>query len=295
MPEIVEIKEYADFITNNIKNSDNKILNIKILNGRYKKHGPFNHFNLLIENLPLTIQEIKTKGKFMYWKFNDNLYFGISLGLFGGWLFIKNNNTLYPDFMNEFEKESKIKYSNHHNIEFKFKNGSLIYFDRLSFGSIMIFTSKDDLNKKLSKIGLDAMELDTKLEDFIEILTKKKNLDKAIGLVLLNQKVIAGIGNYLRADLLWLCKISPFRKVKDINNSEFKKLFYNIRMLTWNAYDYEKGVKLNIIKKSDKLDYKSDFLIYNKEKDKYGNTVHKDKLYEGNIIRHIYWVPKIQK
>jgi len=41
MPEINEVRKYADFIKKKIKN--NSITNINILNGRYKKHGPFEH------------------------------------------------------------------------------------------------------------------------------------------------------------------------------------------------------------------------------------------------------------
>jgi hypothetical protein len=36
MPEIIEIRKYADFIIKNLKNK--YIINITILNGRYKKH-----------------------------------------------------------------------------------------------------------------------------------------------------------------------------------------------------------------------------------------------------------------
>ncbi len=36
MPEIIEVRRYADFLMKNLKN--NKIINIKILKGRYKKH-----------------------------------------------------------------------------------------------------------------------------------------------------------------------------------------------------------------------------------------------------------------
>ena len=41
----------------------------------------------------------------------------------------------------------------------------------------------------------------------------------------MDQKVISGIGNYLRSDILWLSKISPFRKVKGVKKSDLKKLY----------------------------------------------------------------------
>jgi formamidopyrimidine-DNA glycosylase len=311
MPEIIEVKMYSDFIRKNIK--DNKLLSIKILNGRYKKHGPFEHYKKIINELPCIIEEINTKGKFMYMKFNDDLYLGVSLGLMGGWFFRKkdSNRLLHTHFMKSEETNEIIdgvseyldRASKHLNLEFHFQNGSLYYYDQLSFGSFIVY-DKEKLDKKLRTLGVDIMDPNTTLESFVEKFKKPTNLKKKIGIVLLDQKVIAGIGNYLRADLLWLCRISPFRKVKDITDEDFELLFKNIRLLTWVFYDYEKAIKLKIINKKDKLpenykvipkEYTDKFLVYYRDEDYYGNKIVKEKLYEGNQIRYIYWVPKLQK
>ena len=88
--------ETTTYINNEIRKNitnNNKLIKINILNGRYKKHGPFKHYNELINTLPHKIEEVKTIGKFMYWKIN-NLFIGVGLGLMGGWVF-KNNNDKY--------------------------------------------------------------------------------------------------------------------------------------------------------------------------------------------------------
>ena len=61
------------------------------------------------------------------------------------------------------------------------------------------------------------MDKNTTLEVFCNQILKKSNLDKAIGNVIVNQKIISGLGNYLRADILWLSKINPFKKVKKLS------------------------------------------------------------------------------
>jgi formamidopyrimidine-DNA glycosylase len=301
MPEIIEVKNYADFIKKNI--IDQKLLNINIINGRYKKHGPFSHYNKFKNLLPLQIIDVKTKGKFMYIIFENNYYIGVTLGLSGGWFF-QNKGTkklihgINPEM---FSEEAKKVYINnamkHLNIEFSFHSGSLYFYDQLSFGTIKIFENTEQINKKLSTIGLDIMNKDTTLEEFKNKICRKTNQNKEIGIVLLNQKLISGVGNYLRADSLWLSKISPFRKIKNINDNELKVLFHNIRLLTWSVYNYKKGIELEIIKKEDTLpiDYKKDFLVYGKDKDIYNNIITKEKLYEGSQIRYIYWVKKYQK
>ena len=305
MPEIVEIRKYADFIKKKINNKN--IIDIKILNGRYKKHQPFEKYKNLKDKLPLKLIDVKTKGKFLYMIFEENFYIFSTLGLSGGWCYLKNNDTEY-DFSNNiddymlYSDENKVStyLSNalkHLNVEFITDNGSLYYYDVLSFGSLKVIDNITELDKKLKSIGPDIMDESTNLEIFINQLNKKNNLNKMIGVVLLNQKVISGIGNYLRADVLYLSKINPFRKIKDLDNNELKNIFNNSKILTWGDYNIVKATELNIIKKTTKLpsNYNRIFFIYNQNTDIHGNRVLKKELYEGNQKRFIYYVPEIQK
>lgn len=301
MPEVIEVRQYADFITKNTRNS--KLLDIKIIEGRYKKHGPFKSYNLIKKNLPIKILDVQTKGKYTYMSFEKDFYIGVTLGLFGGWFFKKNNSNKFIHGLNSemYEQQLRNKYIERalkqFRVEFIFESGSLIFYDQLSFGTISIFTSKIDIQKKINTIGIDIMHTDSTFELFKKNIEKSTNLEKPIGNVLMNQKVISGVGNYLRADSLWLSKISPFRKVKDINNKELYTLYYNIRLLTWGSYNFDKAVKLKIIDKKDKMpkDYNRHFFIYTYEKDIYNNIITKEKLYEGSQIRYIYWVKNYQK
>jgi len=299
MPEVIEIRKYADFLKKKIKN---KYLNeLNILKGRYKKKA-FEQYNIQDE-LPLKIIDIKTKGKFLYFILENNYYFYSTLGLRGGWVFKynKKNSFEFPlllDYINNNKLESYRKAAlNNLNIELKVDEGILYYYDTLSFGTFKIVKDEKDLQKKLKSIGPDIMDEDTIFEVFQNQIFMKKNLDKFIGNILMDQKTISGIGNYLRADILWLSRISPFRKIKDINHDELKLIYKNAKLLTWGDYDYKKGVKLGYIGKDDKLprDYKRNFFAYGSEYDIYGNKILSEKLYEGSQERTIHWVPDIQK
>jgi formamidopyrimidine-DNA glycosylase len=72
MPEAPEVKKYSQFLLQHMKNQ--KIKKITIINGRYKKHGPFQGYDLLQKSLPLKVIDIQTKGKFMYFVFENELH-----------------------------------------------------------------------------------------------------------------------------------------------------------------------------------------------------------------------------
>jgi formamidopyrimidine-DNA glycosylase len=300
MPEVVEIRKYADFLKSKLKNK--YIEKINILQGRYKKHKPFNLYKEISKELPLKVIDIRTKGKFLYIVFEKNYYLLSTLGLSGGWVYKNNDIIKFPLEMDYIKTDIVDSYKtrslNHLNVEFIISNdkGSIFFYDTLSFGTLKGIDSKEELNKKLSHIGPDIMDENTTFEIFYKRITNEKYLNKKIGIVLMNQKVISGIGNYLRADVLWMTKISPFRKINELSMSELKNIYKSVRLLTWADYNYKKGVKLGIIKKTDKIpkDFQRDFFIYMQNKNIYGEPVLKEPLYEGSQKRMIHWVKKRQ-
>ena len=305
MPEIIEVRKCADFIKKKIKNK--KIINVNILNGRYKNKGPFENYRKLKNNIPLKLIDVKTKGKMLYLIFDNKLFLINRLGLMGGWCFLKNNSEKYEhtDIYKYYKKygdkkmmEQYIKNSlKHLNFEIVTKEGTLYYYDVISYGTLKCIDNENELEKILKKIGPDIMDNKTTLCIFKNQVLKKSNLDKHIGNVLINQKVISGLGNYLRADILWLSKINPYRKVKNLKNNELEKIFKNSKILTWGVYNKNVATKLKIINKKTKIpsDYNRLFFIYMQEKDIYNNKVIKKELYDGSQKRFISYVPAIQK
>ena len=118
------------------------------------------------------------------------------------------------------------------------------------------------------------MDSGTDLKLFTERIRLKKNMDLQIGTVLMNQKVISGIGNYLRADILWMSKINPFRKVMDLSDKDIKTIYEKSKIAASDMYEHH---------------------IYNKKYDINGHPVVKEVLFGGGTKRYIYWVPEIQK
>lgn len=302
MPEILEVRKYAALIRGQLLGKTLK--SIKILAGRYKKHGAPKDWKLLTKRLPLKLTGVVTRGKFMALMFSNNYSIGVSLGLSGGWFYKKGQSEmihghpttgLNKHYGKKVISQYIMRAKKHINLEFKFNGSILSFYDQLSFGSLTVFKNRDMLDRKLKSLGLDVMDIS--LKDFKDRLSRASLSNKFIGNVIVNQKIISGIGNYLRADILWLSKISPFRKVKNLTNTEIVRLYHNIKVLTWGIVDRKKAVKLGILTKKSKLpgDYNRAFFVYNYEKDPRGRDVKYEKLYEGSQVRYIYWVPKYQK
>jgi formamidopyrimidine-DNA glycosylase len=88
----------------------------------------------------------------------------------------------------------------------------------------------------LATLGPDALPYHSpfKRAEFLRRLLEHK--DETIGAALLNQRIVAGLGNYLRAEVLFNCKLNPWRTVGDLTQRNLSCLSKAIPGLTRDAY-----------------------------------------------------------
>jgi len=284
MPEGPELKITADFLNKHLLNRN---ITLEVQKGRYTRH-PLKNLNKVI--FPLKVNKIGVKGKFIYFTFDKTeISLWVTLGMSGHFLL---NNYENSPYLTKKHNNIAIHYGMKHPIWFQ---------DYRNFGTFSFALKKEELEKKLSKIGLDLLEVDTSFNDFYNILIEKRK-DKLIGEALLEQKYISGVGNYCRSDAMYLARINPFLKIKQFSKEELKSLFHWIRVVLFYHYDVELGLKHNILSKKDlkyfpqthRQDnkYVFDFVVYGQKKDPLGNEVHRKKDKNG---RTIHWVPEVQK
>jgi DNA-formamidopyrimidine glycosylase len=268
MPEGPEVKRMAYKLSRLMTNK--KLLTVNILSGRYKIHEPPKNYSSFISELPSKVSKVFVKGKFIYVLFENNFYMWNTLGMTGKWSTKKN------------------KYSH---VEFIFKNTKIYFNDIRNFGTLRFSFNPKSIQHKLTIIGPDILELDTNEKYLLSRLQNIKT-DKPIGELLLHQNLISGIGNYLRADILWYAKLSPYRKLKSLTNKNWTTLYNSIIQLAWFNYDFEKGLKLKKFKNIEffKKYINIDFFIYQRDSDIYGNEVVRETL----RLRTIHWCPKYQ-
>ena len=76
----------------------------------------------------------------------------------------------------------------------------------------------------LGRHGPDLSDLRTDLELCVDLMLSYRDADATIAEVLLDQRVMRGIGNVFRCELLWTCELHPWAKVSSLNRDECREL-----------------------------------------------------------------------
>ena len=206
----------------------------------------------------------------IYFVLSNGWFIINKLGLSGGWFLEKlpRNNAV------EMETTGRTFYFNdpRHYAYFKFTN------------------DENEMNKELNSLGPDFLSDKISPNLFLERLNEKKNLKKPIYEVLADQSVFSGIGNYLRAEILYAAKINPNRKTEDIKNP--LDILVIGQKIIKDAYKHHGASLQNYYDVNHNKGSFQDFLkVYDKKVDPLGNKVEKIKTKDE---RNVYWVPAVQ-
>lgn len=201
MPELPEVET----VINNLRKSiiGSKILSIDIFYPKLLKNSNEAEF---IKNINLSnITNIDRKGKFIIIGLSNQKYLIIHLRMEGK-LFFESFDTppTHPQLL----------------AEFKLSNGYLRYYDTRKFGTFDLINFSE-LNKfsALQKLGPDANSSDI---DINLTYSKIKNKNVSIKTLLLDQTILAGIGNIYANEILYAAKINPFKKGNQITINEWE-------------------------------------------------------------------------
>ena len=269
MPEGPEVKSMISQLNSLIKGET--LHTIEINSGRYTKKSPIG-FNDFTNSLNTKLISVNCKGKFIWFQFENGWSMWNTLGMTGGW------------------KKNKSKHSH---LTFYFDKITLYYEDMRNFGTFKFVNSESELKKKLKSLGNDIFESDFTLEYVHKIMKTKRNLTKTIVDILMNQKLFCGVGNYLKSEILYACKISPHRIIEQLNEDEIKNIHkYTIKISSdslkhggasvrdYSNLDNKDGEYTNLLK------------VYSQKNDPLGNKVKREQTSDK---RTTHWVPEIQK
>ena len=269
MPELPEVETTIRGLSVILKQ---KISNVKIHTSKLRFKIPNNIINILRNS---KISNLRRIAKFIIIDLDKDYSLIIHLGMSGR---LKIADKSYK----------RIKHD--HFILYFLSKKILIYHDPRKFGFIDIVKTKD-LNKQkyIFSLGVDALSPDLTAKMIFEKISKS---EVPIKQILLNQRLIAGIGNIYASEILFDSKISPLTLGKDLEISLIMKLIKSIRKILKKAIKYG-GSSIRDYRSTDGTlgNFQSNFKVYNKEGKKIGNDEVKKIFQYG---RSTFYCPKLQ-
>lgn len=112
---------------------------------------------------------------------------------------------------------------------FSFSDGSTLFFnDQRKFGWVKLLPTLEVPNIDfMRKVGPEPLEEDFSPEQFTERFQRRPNT--SIKAALLDQTVVAGVGNIYADESLWAARIHPLALVKNISKIQFHSLYKELR------------------------------------------------------------------
>lgn len=108
------------------------------------------------------------------------------------------------------------------------RGAKLFFNDQRKFGWVRLLPTVEVPNIDfMQRVGPEPLEDNFTPRVFIERIRKRANT--TIKAALLDQTVLAGIGNIYADESLWGAKIHPATRVKDVSDAKLKSLFTEIR------------------------------------------------------------------
>jgi len=195
MPELPEVETVKNKLYPYVVGKT--ILNCDIY---YDKH------NCLKEIKNQTINDIQRKGKYLIFVLDD--YYMISHLRMEGKYFIRNDDVV----------------NKHDLVRFNFEDFHLVYNDVRKFGIFCLFNKDEDIYNlpPLTEVGDEPFYI--KEDELYKTLQSKRDFIKP---TLLDQKVMAGLGNIYVDEVLYFSKINPYRKANTITKEETKLIINN--------------------------------------------------------------------
>lgn len=174
------------------------------------------------------ILKVQRRGKAIIIKLNNGWVLVTHLRMTGQMVYRGEENwgAGHPndDFLNDLPNKST-------RVEIDFEDQTKLFFnDQRKFGYMKLLPEPEiEELPFFVKLGPEPLEDNFTVEIFKERLLKKKN--SLIKPIILDQSVIAGVGNIYADEALWRAKIHPETRIKDFSNVDFENLHESIRFV----------------------------------------------------------------
>lgn len=194
------------------------------------------------KNLSRFKKEIKGRKIQKIWRRGKNIFFDLSGGktllvhqkltghlLFGRW---KKREGIWKAIVKGPLSEDPMNKFLH--LIFLLDDGNMLAMSDLrKFAKIELWDKKGlEGSEYLNNLGAEPLDNKFTFKKFKEVLRKKRGKIKQ---VLMDQSVIAGIGNIYSDEILWESKVHPIKNTAELEEPDFKKIYLAMRKILKKA------------------------------------------------------------
>lgn len=158
------------------------------------------------------IQEIIRFNKFLIWKFEGEVVILNHLGMTGRWLVLDSLDELeviitHPKVIIQMESPPHA-----------------VFDDSRNFGQFRTFSSLEAVKyyRPIRTLGIDGLKDPFPTNRFLNMLDEKRFQNRPLGELLMDPRLVSGIGNIYKAEILFEAKLNPERIISSL--SDFEKI-----------------------------------------------------------------------
>lgn len=242
--------------------------------GRYSKVPPVGHEGLLVAagRGESRLLIVSSHGKFMWWALDvagESWFLMCTYGMSGWWTTAESKHTSYAVDLPG--------------------RGVLAFVDPRHFGTLKWTPHLGVITSKIASLGPDVLG-EFELDAFAMSMSRKPK--KTLAEALMDQSIVAGVGNYLKAEALYLAQLSPHRPVASLSSTEVQRLHSAIESVARLSYE-SGGATISTYRSVDGEEGRAQrrFCVYSHDRTPDGHEVVREKTLDG---RTTWWCPSIQ-
>jgi len=238
MPELPEMETYKSLLSSLIVGQ--KITSVTIQREK-SINLPVDTFMRQVTNQ--TIISVRRRAKYLIFQLKNGSCLLLHLML-GGLMFFgkeedKPNRTI----------QVKLSFGEQH-----------LYFIGLRLGYLHLL-SQESIQEEFEKLGPEPLSPHFTLDNFQQLMQKRKGNIKT---TLINQEVLAGIGNGYSDEILWHSQIRPDKKISDLDEQQLSKVYESIQFILQKGIR-EGGYMENPLYKGDGKTGRYIFYVHDRE------------------------------
>ena len=153
--------------------------------------------------------DVKRKGKYLLFYLDNNLVLISHLRMEGKYIVLSENETK--------TSHARVIFHLDHNF-------NISYDDTRCFGIMKLISSSDvEKEEMLAKLGPEPFDI----KDYDSLLQKFSRITNPIKTAIMDQTIIAGLGNIYADEVLFLSKINPLTPAKKITKNQVEQIISN--------------------------------------------------------------------